>query len=192
MSYEEFFNSHMQKELLMKKLNPFSLPLLLVMCLALFGCETGQVKKETKSETASSGAAGQNQAGLQAGFDSDGGKACEDDIGCLRTVNFAFDSSALDQKAQDILNSNAEFLKNVNLGKYKVMVEGHCDERGSIQYNLALGERRANSVKNYLIAKGVDANNLDIISYGKERELATGHDEGAWSKNRRANFKVVE
>lgn len=174
----------------MKKLNPFSLPLLLVMCLALFGCETGEVKKETNSETASTNTAAQNQAGLQAGFDSDSGKACEDDVGCLRTVNFAFDSSALDQKAKDILDDNANFLKVANNGQVKVQIEGHCDERGSIQYNIALGERRAKSVKNYLVALGVNASNLSVISYGKERELATGHDEASWSKNRRANFVI--
>jgi len=179
----------MQKELLMKKLNPFSLPLLLVMCLALFGCETGQVQKETKSETtASTEEASDNAASLQAGFDSDGGKACDGDNGCLKTVNFRFDSSALDQRAKDILDDNANFLKIVNDGKVKVQIEGHCDERGSIQYNLALGERRANSVKNYLVALGVDANNLSTISHGKEREIATGHDEDSWRKNRRANF----
>ena len=73
----------------MKKLNPFSLPLLLVMCLALFGCETGPVKKETKSETtASTEEASDNAASLQAGFDSDTGKACDGENGCLRTVNF--------------------------------------------------------------------------------------------------------
>ena len=181
----------MQKEPLMKKLNPFSLPLLLVMCLALFGCETGQVNKETKSETtASTEEASENQSGLQAGFDSDGGKACDGDNGCLRTVNFAFDSSALDQKAKDILDDNANFLKVANNGQVKVQIEGHCDERGSIQYNIALGERRAKSVKNYLVALGVNASNLSVISYGKERELATGHDEASWSKNRRANFVI--
>ena len=177
----------------MKKLNPFSLPLLLVMCLALFGCESGQVKKETTSETtASTDETAGEEAGIQfqAGSDSDSGKACDGDNGCLRTVNFPFDSSALSSEAKDILDDNANFLKIVNDGKVKVQIEGHCDERGSIQYNLALGERRAKAVKNYLVALGVDANNLSTISHGKEREIASGHDEESWAKNRRANFVI--
>jgi peptidoglycan-associated lipoprotein len=183
----------MQKEPLMKKLNPFSLSLLLVICLALFGCESGQVKKETQSETTASteeATEEESAAAIQAGSDSDSGKACDNDNGCLRTVNFPFDSSALSTEAKDILDDNANFLKIVNDGKIKIQIEGHCDERGSIQYNLALGERRANSVKNYLVALGVDANNVSTISHGKERELASGHDEGSWAKNRRANFVV--
>ena len=68
---------------------------------------------------------------------------------------------------------------------YSVTVEGHCDERGTREYNLALGERRAASVKNYLVALGVDPSRISTLSYGKERPLAMGHDEAAWSQNRR-------
>jgi len=177
----------------MKKLNPLTLPLLLVLCLSFFGCETGQVKKEDSSETTTSAQEGDSEEEgiqLQAGSDSDSGKACGGENGCLRTVNFAFDSSALSTDARDTLDDNANFLKLEKDGQVKIQVEGHCDERGSIQYNLALGERRANAVKDYLIALGVNAGNISTISHGKEKPLELGHDEGSWGKNRRANFVV--
>jgi peptidoglycan-associated lipoprotein len=73
-----------------------------------------------------------------------------------------------------------------------VQVEGHCDERGSIEYNLALGERRAQSVKNYLTQLGIEASRLSTISYGEEKPAVDGHDEAAWEKNRRAEFTLSQ
>ena len=70
----------------------------------------------------------------------------------------------------------------------KIVVEGHCDERGTNEYNLGLGERRANSVKNYLVSLGVSASRIRTISYGEEKPFAAGHDESAWKLNRRAHF----
>jgi peptidoglycan-associated lipoprotein len=104
------------------------------------------------------------------------------------TVYFAFDDYTLNQDAQSKLNSFAEGLKSSQGAA--VQIEGHCDERGSIEYNLALGERRANSVKNYLVRLGVDPARLSTISYGEEKPRADGHDESAWSQNRRAEFVV--
>ena len=81
------------------------------------------------------------------------------------------------------------------LGKYpgkRATIEGHCDERGTREYNLALGERRANAAKNYLVSLGVDAARLSTVSYGKERPLALGSDEGSWSKNRRAVTVTID
>jgi peptidoglycan-associated lipoprotein len=75
--------------------------------------------------------------------------------------------------------------------KVKVQIEGHCDERGTIEYNLALGERRANSTKKYLISLGISADRISTISYGKERPLDPGHNEEAWAKNRRAHIVVL-
>lgn len=98
-------------------------------------------------------------------------------------VNFGFDKSNLMSEARAILDRQAEWLMMYT--GYSVTVEGHCDERGTREYNLALGERRASSVKNYLVALGVDPSRISTISYGKERPLAMGHDEGAWSQNRR-------
>ena len=73
----------------------------------------------------------------------------------------------------------------------KIQVEGHSDERGGVQFNLALGEKRAKTVREYLVAQGVSEGRISIISFGKERPVAFGHDETAWSKNRRANFLVT-
>ena len=110
--------------------------------------------------------------------------------GALNTVYFAFDSSALSTSTRRTLSANAEFLKNNP--KASIQIEGHCDERGGVQYNLALGERRAMAVRNYLSALGISTSRMSTISYGKERPLAFGHDEESWSKNRRANFVIVE
>ncbi|HUL23485.1 MAG TPA: peptidoglycan-associated lipoprotein Pal, partial [Thermodesulfobacteriota bacterium] len=88
-----------------------------------------------------------------------------------------------------ILKENAAFLKNNP--KMKVQIEGHCDERGTVEYNLALGERRANNTKKYLVFLGIPADRISTISYGKERPSDKGHDEGAWAKNRRAHVVVL-
>jgi len=107
----------------------------------------------------------------------------------LTTVYFDFDSSTLTSDAKQSLESNAKYLKN-NSG-VEIQIEGHCDERGSVQYNLALGERRAKSTKKYLEALGVSSSRISTVSYGKERPVALGHEESAWSQNRRANFVVT-
>jgi peptidoglycan-associated lipoprotein len=103
-------------------------------------------------------------------------------------VYFAFDDYTLSGEAQSQLGQLADYLK-AN-GSAIVQIEGHCDERGSIEYNLALGERRAQSVKNYLVQLGVDTGRLTTISYGEEKPAADGHDESTWSRNRRAEFVV--
>ena len=100
------------------------------------------------------------------------------------TVFFAFDSSELDADAQQLLQEQAAWLKQYN--KTSIVIEGHCDERGTREYNLALGEKRAQAVKNYLNGLGVGISSLSTISYGKERPTAVGSNEGAWSQNRRS------
>jgi peptidoglycan-associated lipoprotein len=106
----------------------------------------------------------------------------------LEDVHFEFDKSTLTTLAKEILNENAKRLKE-NLG-IKVIIEGHCDERGSREYNLALGERRAVSVKNYLSSLGIEDKRMKTISYGEERPLDPGHNERAWALNRRAHFVI--
>ncbi|MGH6933678.1 MAG: peptidoglycan-associated lipoprotein Pal [Dongiaceae bacterium] len=98
-------------------------------------------------------------------------------------VFFDYDSFEIRADAQDTLQKQAAWLQQYPT--YTVTVEGHCDERGTREYNLALGERRANSVKNYLIALGIDGNRVQTISYGKERPESAGSDETAWALNRR-------
>ena len=105
----------------------------------------------------------------------------------LEPVFFAFDKFDLDAGARATLASNANWLRaNPDI---RVMIEGHCDERGTSEYNLALGERRARSVRDYLVQSGVESHRLRTISYGEERPFALGHDEGAWRLNRRAHFQ---
>lgn len=103
-----------------------------------------------------------------------------------KTVYFAFDDYTLNPEGQDKLGLLAEYLKTNTAAV--VQVEGHCDERGSIEYNLALGQRRAQSVKNYLVELGVDPSRVPTMSYGEERPAVEGSDEAAWEKNRRAEF----
>jgi peptidoglycan-associated lipoprotein len=101
-------------------------------------------------------------------------------------VRFDFDKSDLRDEAKGICQEVAAYMKK-NPGA-KLLVEGHCDERGTAEYNMALGDRRATSVKNYLVSLGVPTAALSTISFGKERPLDPGHDEDAWAKNRRAHF----
>ena len=100
------------------------------------------------------------------------------------TVYFGFDSSELDGEAQATLDRQAAFL-NVN-PTMVVIIEGHADERGTREYNLALGDRRAVSVRDYLLAKGLNAARIRTVSYGKERPAVVGSNEDSWAKNRRA------
>ena len=99
-------------------------------------------------------------------------------------VYFAFDSAELSSEARATLDRQAGWLKQYG-SKYRVTIEGHCDERGTREYNLALGARRASSVKSYLVAQGVPDGGLGVISYGKERPEVQGNDEASWSRNRR-------
>ncbi len=99
-------------------------------------------------------------------------------------VFFEYDSSALSTEAQATLDRQVSWLKQYN--DVKIVVEGHCDERGTREYNLALGERRANAARKFLVGKGVDAARVSTVSYGKERPANTGSGEEAWAQNRRA------
>ena len=105
-------------------------------------------------------------------------------------VFFAFDSSAISSDAAEALKSQAKWLKKHE--QVKVVVQGYCDERGTREYNLALGERRANAVKQYLVSKGVAADRISTISYGKERPAVLGSNEAAWAQNRRAVTVVAD
>jgi len=103
-------------------------------------------------------------------------------------IQFATDSSRLSDQARQILTSKAEYLRtNPDI---TVTVEGYCDDRGTNAYNVALGERRAESVKMFLVDLGIGTNRLNTVSYGEERPIATGHNEDSWAKNRRAQFVV--
>jgi peptidoglycan-associated lipoprotein len=107
----------------------------------------------------------------------------------LRPVYFLYDSDQLDDTARKVLGANAALLKQY--ATWVVTVEGHCDERGTAEYNLALGDRRALAARNYLLTLGVAADRLRTVSYGKEFPFDAGHDETAYSHNRRAHFMLT-
>lgn len=106
----------------------------------------------------------------------------------MQTIYFDFDKSELKQDSRDRLQQNAEVMMKYD--QWQVVVEGHCDARGSTEYNLALGERRANAVKEYYVNYGVDPTRIEIISYGEERPAVEGTGEAVWSQNRRSVTKV--
>ncbi|MGK5082951.1 peptidoglycan-associated lipoprotein Pal [Bdellovibrionota bacterium FG-1] len=142
------------------------------------GCSSNKPKTD-EGAVPNAPAADENLSG-----DSDSGKAMG-----LQTVHFGYDSSTLDAEAKTVLETNASLLKGK--ASVKVQVEGHCDHRGGIQYNIALGEKRANAAKSYLVDLGVSADRISTISFGKERPLDTGTSEAAYAKNRRGNFVVT-
>ena len=107
----------------------------------------------------------------------------------FQPVLFAYDSDALDDVARSTMSANAEIMKKY--GTWVITIEGHCDERGTAEYNLALGDRRAQAVKNYMVSLGIATDRLKTVSYGSEFPFAPGHDEEAWKQNRRAHFMLV-
>ena len=107
----------------------------------------------------------------------------------MRIVYFGYDSAELSAEARAALDANAAVLKKYPA--WTVTIEGHCDERGTAEYNLALGERRAAAAQSYLVALGVPASRVKTVSYGKEFPFDPGHDEAAWAKNRRAHFVIT-
>ena len=157
-------------------------PLLVLVGVMAFAVSCGGTKKKNQNAQ-DPNMADQNQE-LQLNADSDSGT-----FGALKTVYFPFNSASLRESAKQVLDANSEYLK-AN-GTLSVQIEGHCDERGGVQFNLALGEKRSQKIKDYLVASGVDANRLTTISFGKERPIALGHDEVSWSKNRRGNFVLT-
>lgn len=109
--------------------------------------------------------------------------------GQFQPVYFDYDSTQINASERGKIEAVADHLKSGSVG---IIVEGHCDERGSAEYNLALGERRALAVRAYLVGLGVDGARVQTKSYGEENPVATGHDESAWRQNRRAEFVIVQ
>jgi peptidoglycan-associated lipoprotein len=155
----------------------FAMALAIAAALSASACS-----KKTKTEDSSvpnAASADENSSG-----DSDSGRAMG-----LKSVNFAYDAFVLTSEAKSTLKSNADILKGN--GGVKIQVEGHCDQHGGIQYNIALGEKRANAVKKYLQDLGVAGDRITTISFGKERPLDTANTPAADAKNRRANFVIT-
>ncbi|MCK5778767.1 MAG: peptidoglycan-associated lipoprotein Pal [Rhodospirillales bacterium] len=150
----------------------------------LAACETAP---ESSGSTQSSGAASTTSSSSGSSTSAvqiQGGTQEDLVVNVGDRVFFAFDSSELSAEARASLEKQAAWMKK--FGGVRVVVEGHCDERGTREYNLALGERRANAAKDYLVALGINPARVKTISYGKERPAALGHNETAWAQNRRA------
>jgi len=156
-----------------------------VMVLSLsVGCSKKQTVNPEDTLGGSGGEVTDSDLGNPGMADSDSGNAMG-----MQTINFPFDSFEIVGQEREKLRGNIAILKeNATVA---VQVEGHCDERGGIQYNLALGEKRANAVKQQLVAGGISGARVTTISMGKEKPVATGSDEGAWAQNRRANFVIT-
>lgn len=120
-------------------------------------------------------------------FGSGGIPAAEGE-GMFHDIHFGFDSYALDDQARSDLDANARILQQQS--GLRITIEGHTDERGTVEYNMALGAERARAVKSALVSQGISSGRLDTISYGEEIPLDPGHDETAYAKNRRAHFSV--
>ena len=132
------------------------------------------------------------QASLSAAEEEKKDAAAGADIVAAKTepfspIYFGFDSYLLEKDARDTLERLYQVVKGDSVS---YIIEGYCDERGDDQYNIALGERRATAVRSYLVTRGVDAGRLSVMSYGRENPVDPGHDEAAWSKNRRAEFRT--
>jgi peptidoglycan-associated lipoprotein len=159
-----------------------------VACALVVGCKGKQTKSDIESTPITTPTSDTAVESTPMSFDTSGSDSGK--IPGLETVHFEYDKASISSENKKILQGNADWIKK-NTG-YKVQIEGHCDSRGTIEYNLALGERRANAVKAYLASLGVPAARLSVISYGKEKPIEAGDSESAHVKNRRANFLPVQ
>ena len=153
----------------------------LVMAALVISCSS---KKKSEGEAGADGSGAPDISSVNMNFDPVGSDSGT--ISGLNTINFPYDQAILDETNKQKLNSNAEWIKAK--GNVVVQIEGHCDSRGSVEYNLALGERRAKAVKSYLVSLGVSGDKLRVVSYGEEKPMAQGETEEAYGQNRRANF----
>ncbi len=157
--------------------------LLTVVALSFAACKN----KEKVDDKNNMNGAGNSAPGIEntpMNFDANGSDSGK--IAGLETIFFEYDKATLTSETKKLIASNADWMKarpNVN-----IQIEGHCDARGSIEYNLSLGERRARTVKEYMVSLGITDARISIISYGKEKPLQNGDNDEAYGKNRRANF----
>ena len=146
---------------------------------ALAGCSS--------NKNADNSGANANTAPVETSSSMGNGGADGDLAGLTRVYYFDLDKADLRADSQAALDRSVSILKN---GSQRIRLEGHGDERGTREYNLALGERRANSVSNYLVVNGVSRDRIETVSYGEEKPASPGHEEGAWSQNRRVELKL--
>lgn len=149
----------------------------------------GVVSETLKPEASAAETASAQPAGMRVASAAEaaaGVSATEEKPSLFRDIHFDFDKALIRDDAKPVLASVSDYLKN-NKGA-KLLIEGHCDERGTSEYNMALGDRRADSARKYLVSLGVPAGVLSTLSFGEEKPMDPGHNEEAWAKNRRAHF----
>lgn len=176
----------------MKKfsLNSLTYLFLVTFALSFQACKSGRTTDSSESEGTVTEAeqvtapADMNSGDDNTTGDSDSGRAMG-----LKTIYFPYDSFDIVGENASSVDQNVEILKNN--ASVKIQIEGHCDQRGGIQYNLALGEKRAKAVKSALTSKGIDASRITTISYGKEKPVDPSDSEEAYAKNRRGNFIIT-
>ena len=169
--------------------NFFVLTFAAILSLSLISCSNNE-KKAEETEAVSTGTGDDsgedsNVSEKSLTFNPEGSDSGA--ISGLSTVNFDYDKSKVDAKYLELLQAHADYL--VKNPSTKVMIEGHTDERGTPEYNLALGERRAIAVRRFLMANGAADGQIKVVSYGEERPAATGHTDDSWAKNRRVEIK---
>jgi peptidoglycan-associated lipoprotein len=177
----------------MKNLNLFAVSVVLA-AVAMTGCTSKPVIKHSNSSSlaGANGTNGANSNGLgeNGGMNGEGMNGTAQDAVhralLARVVHFDYDSSEIAQSDYSILNAHANYL--ASNGAAHVTLVGNTDERGTREYNMALGERRAKSVQTYLVTNGAHSDQIDVVSYGKEKPVDDGHDEAAWAKNRRVEI----
>ncbi len=181
---------------------PFALIFVLVLSIGMIGCAqqggvqesketTGQVPPQPQQRAAKMDDSSKPRVGggVEAPPQGQGRQFRFGADQQLRDVNFDFDRAVLTEQARQIVRQNANMLKQDSA--VKLQIEGHADERGTAEYNLGLGDRRAESVRQYLVQLGIPADRIFTISYGEERPADPSHNEDAWAKNRRAHFLVT-
>ncbi|MGH7786003.1 MAG: peptidoglycan-associated lipoprotein Pal [Candidatus Binatia bacterium] len=169
------------------------LAVVIVAALVVGGCSS---KKDPGDLEGQAGSGAYGEESLSGGAASGGslalaqqGKLGAGDTGPLRDVRFDYDSFDLDDASRQTLQENADWLKDHP--DVRVEIEGHCDDRGTVEYNLALGAKRAAAAKNYLVALGISRDRMTTISYGEELPICHEETEACWSENRRAHFAVI-
>lgn len=166
--------------------NKVLLSLVAVSMLALGACASKGDKTSNLPPPPSQSAYNDNMAGQGTQLGDEDARAMAERALTNNIVYFGYDSDAISAEYSSVVDAYAKYLSTNPVAK--VRIEGHTDERGSREYNVALGERRGNAVKDALVSQGVSAAQISVISYGEERPAADGHDESAWAKNRRAQI----
>lgn len=171
-----------------KNLGLLAILIMLVVALAVVpGCKKKMPKETARPEAAPT----IEEVAPETGGDMDGDtrSEMERDLALVQTVYFEYDRAEIRQDGREAIRTNADLFRKWS--DWAVTIEGHCDERGTNEYNLALGERRAKAAQRALEAEGIASSRIRTISYGEERPADPGHSESSWSRNRRAEFRVA-